>query len=485
MKLKNASLLCQQAYINGKWVNADNGKTFTVINPATQKNIGRVADLAAKDTKQAIEAAQHAFLKWREQSSYQRSSILLVWAQLIRENLNDLAVILTSEQGKPLAEAKGEICASADSIKWAAEQAERIYGELIPPHAVNIRGLIIKQPIGVVGAVTPWNYPCGTVIHKIAPAIAAGCSIVLKPSKETPYSALAVAFLAEQAGFPPGVFNVISSSQPESVSKELTENPIVRKISFTGSTEIGKLFMRQAANTVKKISLELGGNAPFIVFEDADLKVVIKDALNRKFINCGQVCTCINRFLIHDSLYDDFIEQFRKAMNKIKVGNGMDKTTTMGPLINIEAIKKIEMLIDDAVKNGAIIIKGGKRHKFGGSFFEPTLIKDVTPNMAIAKQEIFGPIACVQRFTTLNEAIKIANDTHYGLASYFYTNNTRRLIHISEQLECGIVFANCVRGISQAAPFGGFKQSGIGREGGKQCVEEFCETKYIAIGNLD
>jgi succinate-semialdehyde dehydrogenase/glutarate-semialdehyde dehydrogenase len=484
MDLKNKLLFRRQAYINGKWVNADDGKTFPVINPATQKMIGKVADLAVKETKQAIEAAQRAFLAWRDRSPAHRSDILTTWARLIKDNLNDLVAILTSEQGKPLSEAKGEIEASADSIEWAAEQAQRLYGEVIPPPASDTRGLIIKQPIGVVGAVTPWNYPSGTVTHKIAPAIAAGCSVVLKPSKETPYSALALASLAEQAGIPPGVFNVISSSQAESVGKELTDNPLVRKISFTGSTETGRLFMRQSANTIKKISLELGGNAPFMVFEDADLKVAIKDALSRKFINCGQVCICVNRFLIHDSLYDDFIEQFRKAMNKIKVGNGMDKTTTMGPLINMGAVGKIEMLIDDAVKNGAVIIKGGKRHSLGGSFFEPTLIKDVTPNMAISKQEIFGPIASVQRFATLNEAIKIANNTHYGLASYFYTHDTSRMFRISEQLECGVVFANCVRGISQAAPFGGFKQSGIGREGGKQCVEEFCETKYIAIGGI-
>ena len=484
MDLKNKLLFRQRAYINGKWVNADDGKTFTVTNPATQKVIGKVTDLAVKETKQAIEAAQQAFLTWRDRSSKQRSDILTTWAQLIRDNLNDLAVILTSEQGKPLVESKGEIEASAESIEWAAEQAKRVYGEVIPPPAVNIRGLVIKQPIGVVGAVTPWNYPSGTVTHKIAPAIAAGCSVVLKPSKETPYSALALALLAEQAGIPSGVFNVISSSQAESVGKELTENPLVRKISFTGSTETGKLFMRQSADTVKKISLELGGNAPFIVFEDADLNIVIKDAVTRKFINCGQVCICVNRFLIHDSLYDDFIKRFKKAMDKIKIGNGMDQTTSMGPLINIEAVVKVETLINDAVKNGAKIIRGGKRHLLGGTFFEPTLIKDVTPDMAIVKQEIFGPVASVQCFSTLNQAVKIANDTHYGLASYFYTRDISSIFRISEQLEYGVVFANSVKGTSQAAPFGGFKQSGIGREGGKQCVEEFCETKYIAIGGI-
>ncbi|KPJ67852.1 MAG: succinate-semialdehyde dehydrogenase [Coxiella sp. DG_40] len=484
MDLKNKLLLRQQAYLNGKWINADDGKTFPVINPATQKVIGKVADLAVKETKQAIETAQQAFLKWRDQSPEQRSDILTTWAQLIKDNLGDLAIILTSEQGKPLAEAEGEIEASVKNIEWSAEQSKRVYGEVIPPFAADTRGLVIKQPIGVVGAVTPWNYPSGTVTHKIAPAIAAGCSVVLKPSKETPYSALALAFLAEQAGLPPGVFNVISSSQAENVGKELTENPLVRKISFTGSTETGRLFMRQSASTVKKISLELGGNAPFIVFKDANLKVAIKDALTRKFINCGQVCICVNRFLVHDSLYNDFIEQFKEAMDMIKVGNGIEQTTTMGPLINTEAIVKVETLINDAVKNGAKIIKGGKRHSLGGFFFEPTLIKDVAPDMAIAKQEIFGPVASVQSFSTLSEAVKIANDTYYGLASYFYTRDISDIFRLTEQLEYGVVFANCVQGISLAAPFGGFKQSGIGREGGKLCVEEFCETKYIAIGGI-
>jgi succinate-semialdehyde dehydrogenase/glutarate-semialdehyde dehydrogenase len=472
MDLKNSSLFRQQGYINGNWVNADD--TFAVINPATEEKIADVADLTPNETKTAIENAEQAFSKWKETPIKERSSILRKWANLIRDNLDDLAVIITTEQGKPLAEAKGEIEGSADGVEWAAEQAKRVFGEVMPPFSANIRGLVIKQPIGVVGAVTPWNYPFGTVTHKIAPAIAAGCTVILKPSKETPLSALALAVLAEKAGLPPGVLNIITGSQANNIGRELSQNSIIRQVSFTGSTETGKLFMRQAADTVKKVSLELGGNAPFIVFEDADLKIAIKDAITRKFINAGQVCISTNRYLIHKSIYKTFIKQFKKSMAKISIG----------PLINKEAVEKVETLVNDAVKNGAKIIVGGKHDKEHGTFFQPTLITDVTPDMAIAKQEIFGPVAAVQRFSSDEQAIKLANDTHYGLASYFYTRDISRIFKVSEALEYGVVFANSIKGGSEASPFGGCKQSGIGREGGKLGVEEFCETKYIAIGGI-
>lgn len=481
MDIKNSSLLQQQAYINGKWVNATNNSTFPVINPATQTKIGDLANLSAVETKQAISIAEKVFFTWRDTPIKERAAILRRWAQLIRDNLDDLAIILTTEQGKPLAEARNEINAAAEDIDWAAEEVKRVYGDVMPPFDNNIRNMVIKQPIGVVGTVTPWNFPSATVTSKIAPAIAAGCTVVLKPSKETPYSALALAALSETAGIPAGVLNVITSAQADIIGQELTQNPIIKMITFTGSTETGRLFMRQAADTVKKVALELGGNAPFIVFADADLDLAVTNALTRKFSNAGQICVSANRFLIHDNLYDAFITKLNKAMDKIKVGNGMQQDTTMGPLVNMQGLEKIEQLIKDAVTHGAQIIRGGNRHKLGDTFFEPTLITGVTHKMAIAQQEIFGPVAAIQRFRTEEEAIKLANDTHYGLASYCFTQDISRLFRVAESLEYGSVGVNTVNFSTIATPFGGVKQSGIGREGGKQCIDAYCESKSIGI----
>jgi len=479
MQLHNPSLFRQQCYINGQWINADNQKTFTVINPFDQTILGNVPECGATETRVAIEAAQNAFLKWRALTAKERSDILWRWANLIDENKEDLALLMTLEQGKPLTESRGEIEYGNAFIKWFAEECRRVYGDIIPSNKPNQHLLVIKQPLGVVGAITPWNFPMAMITRKCAPALAAGCTVVIKPAEDTPFSALALAVLAEQAGIPAGVFNVITGIS-EKIGMELTTNPIVRKISFTGSTAVGKLLMQQSAGTVKKISLELGGNAPMIVFDDADLDAAIKGTIASKFRNTGQTCVCANRILVQDKIYDAFTEKLIEATKKLKIGNGLGDVQ-QGPLINEDAIEKVKNHIADATTKGAKIVLGGKPHPAGKLFFEPTILTDVTKHMRIAREETFGPVAPLFRFKTEEDAIQMANDTEFGLASYFYSRDIGRIWRVAEGLEYGMVGVN--EGIisTEVAPFGGVKESGIGREGSRYGIEEYVEIKYICI----
>ncbi len=480
MQLRNPSLFRQQCYINGQWINADNQKTFAVINPFDQHILGHVPECGEHETRRAIEAAGSAFLTWRALTPKERSDILFRWANLINDNKEDLAILMTLEQGKPLTESRGEIEYGNSFIKWFAEEGRRIYGDIIPSNKPNQHLLVIKQPIGVVGAITPWNFPMSMITRKCAPALAAGCTVVIKPAEDTPFSALALAALAEQAGIPAGVFNVVTGI-PEKIGLELTTNPIVRKISFTGSTAVGKLLMQQSASTVKKISLELGGNAPFIIFEDADLDAAVKGTLASKFRNTGQTCVCANRILVQDKIYDVFSQKLMSAVKQLKVGNGLSDVQ-QGPLINADVIEKVKNHIADATTKGAQIILGGKPHSAGKLFFEPTILTEVTTDMRIAREETFGPVAPLFRFKSEEDAINMANDTEFGLASYFYSRDMARIWRVAERLEYGMVGVN--EGIisTEVAPFGGVKESGIGREGSRYGIEEYVEMKYICMG---
>ncbi len=484
LTLKDPSLLKSDAYVDGAWLTADKGARFAVTNPATGKTIAEVADLAEAETARAIEAAARAFPAWRKKTAKERANILRKWFDLIMANQEDLAQLMTAEQGKPLAETRGEVAYGASFIEWFAEEGKRIYGDVIPTTQAGRRILVFKEPIGVVAAVTPWNFPNAMITRKCAPALAAGCTFVIKPAEDTPLSALALAELAGRAGIPAGVFNVVTTSQPAKVGGELTQNPLVRKFSFTGSTEIGKLLMRQCASTVKKVSLELGGNAPFIVFDDADLDAAADGAMLSKFRNMGQTCVCANRFLVQDSVYDAFAEKLGSRMAKLKIGDGSEDGVTQGPLINMDGVEKVERLLKDAVSKGAKIVTGGKRHALGGTFFEPTLLRDVTTKMACAREEIFGPVATLFRFHTEEDAIRMANDTEYGLAAYYYAKDMGRIMRVAEALEYGILGIN--EGIisTEVAPFGGMKESGIGREGSKYGIEDYLEIKYLALGGL-
>ncbi len=477
--LKNKLLFKQQCFIDGQWLNADNGQVIQVVNPATDEIIGTVPKMGGNETKRAINAAQTAQIAWRKKTAKERSVILRRWYELMEENKDDLALILTLEQGKPLAEAKGEIQYGASYLEWFAEEAKRVYGDTIPGHMANKRISVIKQPIGVTAAITPWNFPNAMITRKAGPALAVGCSMVLKPASMTPYSALALGVLAEEAGLPPGVFNIITGSSGE-IGGELTSNPIVRKLTFTGSTEIGAQLIQESAGTVKKLSMELGGNAPFIVFEDADIDAAVEGAMMSKYRNAGQTCVCANRFYIHDSVYDQFIEKFKHAVTKLKVGNGLNKDVTIGPLIDRNALKKVKEHIDDAVNKGATVVMGGKALE--GCFFEPTILSNVPFNALVSKEETFGPLAPVYRFETEEEVIHLANDTEFGLASYFYANDISRITRVSEALEYGIVGINTGLISNEMAPFGGIKASGLGREGSKYGIDDYLEIKYLCLG---
>jgi succinate-semialdehyde dehydrogenase/glutarate-semialdehyde dehydrogenase len=484
VKLKDKTLLRYQAYIAGQWIDADGRATFTVRNPADGSVIGAVPDMGQAETRRAIEAAKRAFAAWRAKTAKERAVILRAWFELTMANQEDLAQIMTAEQGKPLAEARGEIAYAASFIEWFAEEGKRVYGDIVPPHAASKRILVLKQPIGVAAMVTPWNFPAAMITRKAAPALAAGCPVILKPAEQTPFSALALAVLGERAGIPAGVFNIVTASDPAPVGREMTTSPEVRKFSFTGSTEIGKLLMAQCAGTVKKVSLELGGNAPFIVFDDAELDQAVLGAVASKYRNAGQTCVCANRILVQDSVYDRFAAKLADAVRAMKIGNGADPGVTIGPLIDMAAVAKVERHIADALGKGAKLVLGGHRHSLGGTFFEPTILADVTTGMAMAGEETFGPVAPLFRFKTEEEAMRIANDTPYGLAAYFYSRDIGRCWRVAEALEYGIVGIN--EGIisTEVAPFGGVKESGIGREGSRYGIDEYLEIKYLCLGGM-
>ncbi|MFM2130217.1 MAG: NAD-dependent succinate-semialdehyde dehydrogenase [Pseudomonadota bacterium] len=483
MKLKDEKLFRQQCYVDGKWIDADDKATFRVNNPADDSTLGTMPRLGRAETRRAIEAAEKAWPAWRARTAKERAVILRRFFDLMIANADDLAMIMTMEQGKPLAEARGEVVYSASFIEWFAEEGKRIYGDTIPQNVAGRRIVVVKEPIGVVAAITPWNFPSAMITRKAGPALAAGCTVVCRPASQTPYSATALAELAERAGIPAGVFNVVTGSAGEQ-GAELTSNPIVRKLSFTGSTEIGKLLMEQCAGTVKKMSLELGGNAPFIVFDDADLDAAVQGALASKYRNTGQTCVCANRLLVQDGVHDAFVKKLMAAVGQLKVGPGIEPGVTQGPLIDLKAVEKIEEHIADAVAKGAAVALGGKRHALGGSFFEPTVLTGVTPAMKVAREETFGPLAPIFRFKTEADAVRMANDTEFGLAAYFYARDIGRIWRVAEGLEYGIVGIN--EGIisTEVAPFGGVKESGIGREGSKYGIEEFLEVKYLCMGGI-
>jgi succinate-semialdehyde dehydrogenase/glutarate-semialdehyde dehydrogenase len=483
LTLKDTKLFRQQCYIDGAWVYADNKSTFAVNNPADGSNIGVVPKLGAAETRRAIEAANAAWPAWRSKIARERSILLRKWYELILANQDDLAVLMTAEQGKPLAESKAEVVSGAQFIEWFAEEAKRAYGDTIPQPQNDRRVVVIKQPIGVCAAITPWNFPNTIITRKAAAALAAGCTMVLRPASYTPYSALALAELAERAGIPKGVFNVLTGPSAE-VGGELTSNRIVRKLTFTGSTEVGRVLMAQCAGSVKKLSLELGGNAPFVVFDDADLDAAATGALGSKFRNAGQTCVCTNRIYVQAGVYEAFIRKLVEKVATLKVGNGMEAGVTQGPLIDINAVEKVEEHIADAVEKGARIVAGGKRHALGGTFFEPTVVADVTQKMKVAHEETFGPLAPIFRFRDERELIEYANDTEYGLASYFYSRDIGRIWRVAEALEYGMVGVNVPFMASEVVPFGGIKESGFGREGSKYGLDEYMEVKYICMGGL-
>lgn len=483
LTLKDPSLLKQLCYLNGQWLAADSGAVIDVTNPANGEKLGTIPRMGTDETRRAIEAANSALPAWRAKTAKERSQILRRWFDLIMANQADLALIMTAEQGKPLAESKGEIAYAASFIEWFAEEGKRIYGDTIPGHATDKRIVVIKEPIGVCAAITPWNFPAAMITRKAGPALAAGCTMVVKPATATPYSALALAELGQRAGIPAGVFSVITGSAV-AIGDEMTSNPIVRKLTFTGSTEIGKQLMARCAATVKKVSLELGGNAPFIVFDDADLDAAVEGAIASKYRNTGQTCVCTNRLIVQDGVYDAFVEKLTAAVSRMKVGNGLEGDFQQGPLIDMAAVEKVEEHIADAVAKGATIALGGKRHALGRSFFEPTIITGVTDEMLVAREETFGPLAPVFSFTTDAEAIRMANDTEFGLASYFYSRDINRVWRVAEALEYGMVGINTGLISSEVAPFGGMKESGIGREGSKYGIEEFIEVKYLCMGGI-
>ena len=484
MQISDKDLLKTQAYVNGKWIDGDDGSTFSVTNPATGKSIAEVASCGTAETRRAIEAAAAALISWRKLSAKARAAILRKWYNLMMEAQEDLAQILTAEQGKPLAEARGEIAYGANYIEWFAEEAKRIYGDTIPHPSNDKRIVIIKQPVGVVACITPWNFPNAMLTRKIAPALAAGCTVVCKPASETPLSALAFVELAVRAGVPAGVINIVAGITRE-IGTELTSNPIVRKLTFTGSTQVGKMLMEQCAATVKRTSMELGGNAPFIVFDDADLDEAIKGAMICKYRNAGQTCVCANRFLIQDGIYDEFAARLKEATAGLKLGEGIDESVTVGPLINERAANDVIGFVEDAVAKGAKIAIGGNRSDLGACFVEPTVLTNVSEDMRVFREEIFGPVAPLFRFKTEAEAIAMANDTEVGLACYFYTRDIGRIWRVAEGLEYGIVGINEGLISNEMAPFGGVKESGQGREGSKYGLDDYLEIKYMCMGGID
>ncbi|MDP2523523.1 NAD-dependent succinate-semialdehyde dehydrogenase [Neptunomonas phycophila] len=484
LNLQDASLLKTQAYINGEWVDGADKQTFSVNDPATGDLIATVASLGAQETRAAIEAADAAMKSWKAQSPNTRSEILERWHQLILAHQEDLAIIMTAEQGKPLFESRGEVLYGAAYIKWFAEEGKRVYGDVIPTPQTDRRGIVIKQPVGVVAAITPWNFPNAMITRKAAPALAVGCAIVLKPAAETPLSALALAELANRAGVPAGLFNVVTTSSSREVGGELTSNPIVKKLTFTGSTPVGKVLVKQCADTMKRTSMELGGNAPVIIFDDADIDLAIKGALISKYRNSGQTCICTNRILVQAGIYDAFVEKFAKAVSEFSVGNGFDEASTHGPLINEKAVDDVHAKVESAIAAGAKAVIGGARDPQGACFYPATILTNVTPDMAVFREEIFGPVAPVFSFETEEEAIAMANDTEFGLAAYVYTENMSRIWRVSEGIEYGMVGVNETAISSEVIPFGGVKESGQGREGSKYGLDDYLETKYICMGGL-
>ena len=484
MKLKNKSLHRTQCYINGKWRNAKSGASIEVNNPFSKVIVGTVPDMRAEECDEAIEAAHIAFQKWKNYTATERTQVLRKWYELQMKNVDDLAKILTIEQGKPLAEAKGEIRYGASFVEWFAEEARRIYGDVIPGHGRDKRITVIKQPIGVVGAITPWNFPNAMITRKVAPALAAGCTVVIKPSELTPFSALALAELAEQAGFPPGVLNVITTSNAPAIGKKLTSHPKVKKISFTGSTKVGKILLRQSADFVKKISLELGGNAPFIVFDDADIDAAVEGAIASKFRNAGQTCVCANRIFAQEGIYEEFVSKLAKMLAQLELGDGLKKGVNIGPLIEPRALDFVEKVVENARTNGASILTGGKVSEVNDLIYEPTIITHPNTNMMVFQEEIFGPIAPIFNFKTEKEVIDLANDTPYGLASYFYGRDYARIWRVAEALEYGMVGINTGMISTTVAPFGGIKESGFGREGSKYGIDDFVNIKYMCWGGV-
>jgi succinate-semialdehyde dehydrogenase/glutarate-semialdehyde dehydrogenase len=483
MQLKDPALFREQCFIDGRWARAADGGTIDVRNPATAAMLGTVPRMGAGETRRAISAAGDALAAWTAKTAKERAAILRRWFDLMMQHQQDLATLMTAEQGKPLAESMGEIAYAASFIEWFAEEAKRVYGDVIPGHQADKRILVLRQPVGVVAAITPWNFPAAMITRKAGPALAAGCTMVLKPATQTPYSALALAELGARAGLPAGVFNVITGSAG-AIGGEMTGNPLVRKLTFTGSTEIGKKLMAQCSGTVKKLSLELGGNAPFMVFEDADLDAAVQGAIASKYRNTGQTCVCANRFLVQTPVYEAFAGKLRDAVAKLRVGDGLEGVTDQGPLIDHKAVEKVEEHIADAVAKGAAVALGGKRHALGGTFFEPTILTGVTQQMLVAREETFGPVAPLFKFDTEAQAIAMANDTEFGLAAYLYTRDLARSWRVSEAIEYGIVGLNTGLISTEVAPFGGVKESGTGREGSKYGILDYTELKYICVGGV-
>ena len=486
MRLEDLNLLRTQCLIGGAWCGADGGATFPVGNPANGELLAEVPDMGAAETRRAIAAAAAAWPAWRNRTAKERSAVLRKWFELMLAHADDLALLMTSEQGKPLAEAKGEVAYAASFIEWFAEEAKRVYGDTIPATQADKRLIVVRQPIGVCAAITPWNFPAAMITRKVAPALAAGCTVVVKPAEQTPLTALALAELAQRAGFPPGAFNVVTGSAASApkIGGELTGNPTVRKLSFTGSTEVGRLLMAQCAPSIKKVSLELGGNAPLIVFDDADLDAAVEGALASKYRNTGQTCVCANRLLVQDGIYEAFAARLAEAAKKMKVGAGTEAGVLQGPLIDQQALAKVEEHVADALAKGARVLTGGRRHALGGTFYEPTVIADVTPDMKCAREETFGPVAPLFRFKTEAEAVALANATEFGLAAYFFSRDVARCFRVGEALEYGMVGVNTGIMSNEVAPFGGVKQSGIGREGSKYGIEEYLEIKYLCFGGI-
>jgi succinate-semialdehyde dehydrogenase/glutarate-semialdehyde dehydrogenase len=482
-QLSEPSLLRTRCYVGGEWVDADSGATLEVLNPATRQKIGTVPRAGAAETRRAIDAAAAAFPGWAARTAKERAAVLRRWHDLMLAHQEDLATLMTAEQGKPLAEAKSEVLYAASFIEWFAEEAKRLYGDVIPGHQRDKRLLALRQPIGVVAAITPWNFPAAMITRKAGPALAAGCTFVCKPASQTPYSALAMAELGARAGIPAGVLNFITGDS-SAIGGELTSNPRVRKLSFTGSTAIGKKLMAQCSGTLKKLSLELGGNAPFIVFEDADLDAAVQGAIASKYRNTGQTCVCANRLLVQDSVYETFTGKLVRAVSELKVGDGLKGPSDQGPLIDVQALAKVEEHVADALSRGARIAVGGKRHALGGTFFQPTVITEVTPEMMVAREETFGPVAPLFRFASEAQAVRMANDTEFGLAAYFYTRDLARCWRVGEALEYGIVGVNTGLISTEVAPFGGVKESGMGREGSKYGILDYTEIKYLCIGGV-
>ena len=484
MKLEDETLLRTAGYINGEWVDAPKKRTFAVNNPATGGKLADVADLGAAETRKAIAAAAAAQKQWAARTAKERAMLMRAWYDLIMANQEDLARILTAEMGKPLAEARGEVAYGASFIDWFAEEGRRISGDILQPHMTDKRLMVLKQPVGVVGAITPWNFPNAMITRKVAPAVAAGCAVVLKPAKLTPLSALVLAELADRAGIPPGVVNIVNGMDTPAIGEELTTNPTVRKVTFTGSTEVGRVLLRQSADTVKKVSMELGGNAPLIVFDDADIEVAVRETLASKFRNAGQTCVCANRIFVQDGIHDAFSAALTEKVSAMKVGNGADEGVVTGPLIDMNGLEKVEQHVTDAVAKGAEVRTGGKRHELGHTFYEPTVLTGMTASMDIFSEETFGPVAPLFRFSTEEEVVAMANDTIFGLAGYFFAKDMARVWRVAEALEYGIVSVNTGIFSNEVGPFGGVKQSGIGREGSKYGLDDFLEIKYVCLGEV-